>query len=126
MSLEFVAISMLVLVFLQILPLFAEIAMEVYTRIPNGSLSKYLLVASGLMVLSMGTLLMIFFELIVGYYFGLFASVLAVVNFLVHSIALFKNKNLKEHLHRDFLRRYSLEVCGVFTFFLLIRAIIIR
>ncbi len=102
MSLEPVAISILVLVFIQILHIFEEIAMEAYTLIPKGSLSKYLLAASGLVTLSMGTLLLILFELVVGYYFGLVVSVLAIGNFLIHTIGLIKNKKFKGTLAAGF------------------------
>jgi len=124
MSLEPVAISILVLVFIQILHIFEEIAMEAYTLIPKGSLSKYLLAASGLVTLSMGTLLLILFELVVGYYFGLVVSVLAIGNFLIHTIGLIKNKKFKGTLAAGFFTGILLGGMGVFTFILLIQVII--
>ena len=124
MSLAPVAISILVLVFIQILHIFEEIAMEAYTLIPKGSLSKYLLAASGLVTLSMVTLLMILFELVVGYYFGLVVSVLAIGNFLIHTIGLIKNKKFKGTLAAGFFTGILLGGMGVFTFILLIQVII--
>ncbi|MHA1220208.1 MAG: hypothetical protein ACTSQB_00575 [Candidatus Heimdallarchaeota archaeon] len=124
MAINHLTIGFLVLVFIQVLHIFEEIAMEVYVLLPKGSVLKYLLVASGLVALSMGSLLLIIFELVVGYYFGLFVAIIAIVNFLVHTVGLIKKRKMKGTLAGGFFTGILLGGMGVFVLILLIQTII--
>ncbi|MHA1303874.1 MAG: hypothetical protein ACTSQE_01385 [Candidatus Heimdallarchaeaceae archaeon] len=100
----------------QICHIFEEIGMEVHKVIPSTSLSKYLVVVSIIITISMLTFLGILFDLLIGYILGIIVSVFAVVNGSVHIFRLLKYRKLKGTLAGGLFTGIPLLILGVIVF----------
>ncbi len=104
----------LVMLFLQTIHIFEEIAYKVYDAI--GSLNKYLVVASLLVFLSYLPLILISQRIQVGYYLGFFSSVLAFGNGIIHIAGFIKTKSFRGTIGAGVFSGIPLGITGLLVF----------
>ena len=104
----------LVMLFLQTIHIFEEIAFKAYDAI--GSLNKYLFVASLLVFLSYLPLILITQRIKVGYYLGFFSSVLAFGNGIIHMAGFIKTKSFRGTIGAGVFSGIPLGITGLLVF----------
>lgn len=81
----------IIMLFLQTIHIFEEIASKAYELV--GSLNKYLLVASVLLFVSYLALILILMEVRLGYLVAVFSALLALGNGIIHLIGYIRTKS---------------------------------
>jgi hypothetical protein len=109
-----------ILLILQIIHIFEEIAMEAYTISRIGSLKKYLLISSLIMTVYITSFLLLALHLFVGIIFGLFCSTVALVNGIVHTLGLVKKVDKKGTLASGAYSSIPLGILGIINIILLV------
>ncbi len=104
----------LVMLFLQTIHIFEEIAFKTYESI--GSLNKYLVVASLLVFLSYLPLILITQGIQVGYYLGFFSSILAFGNGITHIAGFIKTKSFRGTIGAGVFSGIPLGITGLLVF----------
>ncbi len=116
-------ISYALLLIFQLLHIFEEIGMEIYKHKIIESLTKYLRVASGIMCLYILSYLFVVLELEIGTWMGLFCSFMAMGNFLIHTIAYIKIRDIRGTVAAGVFSSIPLGILGGINFVLLIQMI---
>jgi hypothetical protein len=104
----------LVMIFFQVIHILEEIGFEVYKLV--GSLKKYLLVASFLVLLSFTPLLLIVHGVSWSYYLALLPTLIAIGNGLIHIFGLVKTRSFKGTLGAGVFSGVFLAISGVLVF----------
>ena len=111
----------LLMIFLQIIHIFEEIAMEGY-KVINKPLSTYLRVATLLVFLNFAGFGLILADNPIGFYLGIFCSgVLALGNGLVHTIGYLVTRKMKEGIGAGIYSSIPLGIVGAWVLMVLVR-----
>lgn len=112
----------LLMIWLQVIHIFEEITCGVY-KITHG-LNKYLMVASLLVSINLGTFALILYEWRTGLFLGLFTSgVMAIGNGLVHTTGYLKTKSTRDGVGAGVFSSIPLGIVGILVFIQLIRSL---
>lgn len=104
----------LIMIFLQTIHIFEEIAFKAYKVV--GSLKKYLLVASILVFLSYLPLFLITQGIAAGYFIGFFSSFLALGNGIIHIVGYIKTKSFRGTVGAGVFSGIPLGIVGLLVF----------
>ena len=119
-----VEIWFLLLLLMQVLHIFEELGMEIYKIKEFLTIKKYLVASSIITSISMLTYIAIILELVIGYVFGIFVSIFAILNFIVHTIGFIMKKKTKGTIAAGFYTGIVLGIFGSVNLFLLIQLLI--
>jgi hypothetical protein len=101
----------LLLIFLQVVHIFEEIAGEAYEL--AGSLGRYLRVASVLVAINVAFLALIVAGVRVGYYLGLLGAAIAILNGLVHLVGYARTGTFRRGIGAGLFTGIPLSAVGV-------------
>jgi hypothetical protein len=113
-------IAFVLLLIFQILHIFEEIGMEVYKMEIIGSRSKYLRVASVIIVVYLLSFLFILLEYASGTILGIICSILAIGNFIIHSVGYLKVHQYRGTIASGVFSSIPLGILGIITLIMLI------
>lgn len=115
-------------IWLVVLHTFEEIASGIFDlQLGHIKLEKkrYLLAASGISTLNMGTLVLLILGLPAGAFFGLFTTaILGVVQGVVHTVGYFREGRKARGLGAGFYSAIPLAVVGAVAFYLLLQTVL--
>ena len=103
----------LIMLLINTLHIFEEIGMEAYTLIPNGSLKKYLLVASVIMTVNTLIFLAILLDKSYGLTLGILSGGFALLNGIIHTAGYIKERKFKGTLAAGFFTGIPLGILGL-------------
>ncbi len=112
----------LLMMLFQVFHILEEIGMGAYKIAP--SFKKYLLVAALLVSINYAGFYLIFMDLKVGYYLGLFTSgVLAIGNGLIHFFGWLKTRQIRDHIGAGMFTGFPLAAVGIWVLVLILKAL---
>ena len=104
----------LVMIFFQVIHIFEEIAFEAYKHV--GTLKKYLVAASFLVLLSFLPLFLMLQDVSWSYYLAFLPTSIAILNGVVHLVALIKSRSFRGTLGAGVFSGVLLSASGILVF----------
>ena len=116
-----IEIWFVLLLMMNILHIFEEIAYEAFKIKETITLRKYLVMSSIIVILSMLTLIVIIIGIEIGYIFGIFVSIFGILNCIVHTVGFITKKTIKGTIAAGFYSGIFLGLVGIFNLIFLIQ-----